>query len=400
MARSVLLPLVSRDPSEAHRASTPLELLFDLCFVVAVAQAGGGLHHALADGHVRDALVGYSTVFFAIWWAWVNFSWFASSYDNDDLVYRIGAFVQIGGVLILAAGVPRAFTGSDFAVVTIGYLVMRTALVAGWLRAARDDPAHRPTNLRYAVGVAICQLGWVALMFLPDSARMPGFVVMVVAEMSVPVWAERATPNSWHPHHIAERYSLFTIIVLGETILAATVAVQTALDSGSRLDDVAEVAIAGLVSVCSMWWLYFDRSTADHVADLRNRWDSTTTAGAFVWGYGHYFVLSGAAAVGAGLAVAVDHATGESTISSSFAALSVAVPAAVYLVAVTVLHAPLRWTMPGTTAICAAVLMVALAVMGAPVITTALLLAATAAQIPKSAARSASTSASSPSSST
>ena len=399
MTRRVLLPLIGRDPSEAHRTSTPLELLFDLCFVVAVAQAGTGLHHALAELHVRDALVGYSTVFFAIWWAWMNFTWFASSYDNDDLAYHFGVFVQIGGVLVLAAGVPRAFAGSDFAVVTVGYLIMRTALVAGWLRAAKDDRAHRRTNLRYAEGIGACQLGWVALLVLPGELRMTGFIVMAALEMTVPVWAERATPNPWHPHHIAERYSLFTIIVLGETILAATLAVQSALDSGGRLDEVSEVAVTGLVAVCAMWWLYFDRPNESQVSGLRERWDSTTATSSFVWGYGHYFVLAGAAAVGAGLAVAVDHATGSSTITPSGAALSVAVPAAIYLIAVTLLHSS-HWTRRDTVALLAGVLMVALAAMGAPVISTALVLAAAAAQMPKSASSNEATSESSPSSST
>src|SRR5689334_5469635 len=77
-----MLALQGRDPHEEHRASTPLELFVDLCFVVAVAQAASQLHHALAEGHVTDALVGYPTVFFAIWWAWMNFTWFASAYDN------------------------------------------------------------------------------------------------------------------------------------------------------------------------------------------------------------------------------------------------------------------------------------------------------------------------------
>jgi low temperature requirement protein LtrA len=63
-----------RDPGEAHRASTSLELLFDLCFVVAVAQAAAQLHHALAEGHLATGLVGYAMVFFAIWWAWMNFT--------------------------------------------------------------------------------------------------------------------------------------------------------------------------------------------------------------------------------------------------------------------------------------------------------------------------------------
>src|SRR4051794_9712807 len=105
--------LPGRDTTEAHRTSTPLELLVDLCFVVAVAQAAASLHHAVAEDHVSQAILGYVTVFFAIWWAWMNFTWFASAYDNDTVVFRIGVFVQITGVLILAAGVPRAFAGDS-----------------------------------------------------------------------------------------------------------------------------------------------------------------------------------------------------------------------------------------------------------------------------------------------
>jgi low temperature requirement protein LtrA len=86
-------PMLSRSSTEEHRASTPLELLFDLCFVVAVAQAAGQLHHALADGHVAHGVTGYAMVFFAIWWAWMNFTWFASAYDTDDVLYRVATLV-------------------------------------------------------------------------------------------------------------------------------------------------------------------------------------------------------------------------------------------------------------------------------------------------------------------
>ena len=100
-----MLPMRPRDIDEEHRASTPLELLFDLCFVVAVSQAADQLQPPSAPATSTPAVVGYLMVFFAIWWAWVNFTWFASAYDVDDLLYRLLTFVQIIGVLILAAGV-------------------------------------------------------------------------------------------------------------------------------------------------------------------------------------------------------------------------------------------------------------------------------------------------------
>jgi len=83
--------MLARDRDQEDRASTPLELLFDLCFVVAVAQAAGRLHHGLVegDGHVGSTILSYTLVFFAIWWGWMNFTWFASAYDTDDVPYRL-----------------------------------------------------------------------------------------------------------------------------------------------------------------------------------------------------------------------------------------------------------------------------------------------------------------------
>src|SRR5215207_1081188 len=108
--------MAARDPDEPHRVSTPLELFFDLAVVVAVAQAASSLHHGVVDGHAGDALISYPLAFFAIWWAWMNFAWFASAYESDDALYRLATFVQMTGVLIVAAGIPRAFSNRDLAV--------------------------------------------------------------------------------------------------------------------------------------------------------------------------------------------------------------------------------------------------------------------------------------------
>ena len=121
--------MVARDPGEEHRSATPLELFFDLCFVAAVSLAAGALHHELTASHIRDGVLGYTATFFAIWWAWMNFTWFASAYDTDDGPYRLATLVQMIGVLVLAAGVPRAFENGDFVVITLGYLIMRLGLV-------------------------------------------------------------------------------------------------------------------------------------------------------------------------------------------------------------------------------------------------------------------------------
>ncbi|MEU7150651.1 low temperature requirement protein A [Streptomyces sp. NPDC045456] len=321
--------MTARGRSEAHRAATPLELFFDLCFVVAVAQAGRQLVHALAEGHPGHGVPGYLTLFFAIWWAWVNFSWFSSAYDTDDTLYRVVTLVQIAGVLILAAGVPRAFDG-DFAVVWFGYLVMRLALVAQWLRAAHGSTGpERTTALRYAAGVTLCQAGWLAVLLSPEDVRPWVFLALAVAELAVPTVAERDHQTAWHPHHIAERYGLFVIIMLGETVSAATVAVQSAVDEQEELGNLLPIAAGGLLLIFAAYWIYFAVPIHLHLSSNRQ---------AFLWGYGHYLVFGSAAAIGAGIEVAVEESVGKAHLSQFAASACVTLPGALFMFTVWLIH--------------------------------------------------------------
>ncbi|MEU0301945.1 low temperature requirement protein A [Streptomyces sp. NPDC006175] len=322
-------PMTARHTGEEHRSATMLELFFDLCFVAAVAQAAVAFEHELAEGHVGHGILGYAMVFFAIWWAWMNFTWFASAYDTDDVPYRLLTLVQIAGALVLAAGAAEALQHEDFTVITWGYVIMRLAMVTQWLRAARADPERRRSCLRYAVGILIVQVGWVARLALPEDWGLPTFAVLVLAEIAVPVWAENAAMTTWHPHHIAERYGLFTLIVLGETITAATAAVRTALDEEAALGDIATLVVGGVLTVFALWWLYFSQNAPQRLTGLK---------AALLWGYGHYLVFASAAAVGAGLAVNVAHATGHGPLSDRAAAATFTVPVAVFVTLVWLLH--------------------------------------------------------------
>jgi low temperature requirement protein LtrA len=323
--------MTGRDPTEPHRASTPLELLFDLCFVVAVSQAAGQLHHGLASDDIPHAVTGFLTVFFAIWWAWLNFTWFASAYDTDDVPYRLLTFVQITGVLILATGVGDAFNG-NFRVVTTGYVVMRISMTVQWLRAAVCDAARRRNALRYAGSLTVIQIGWVASLFAPADWRYVTWLLLVAAELAGPYWAEHTGEmTQWHPKHIAERYGLFTIIVFGECILSAFVAIDTARTAHGTSAHIAVLAGAGLVSMFGLWWMYF-RLSAERMLEGRSRL-------VFVWGYGHYLLFASIAALGAGIATVAglsDGGHGETAdahhrLSTTGQALVVAIPIAVTL---------------------------------------------------------------------
>jgi low temperature requirement protein LtrA len=334
-ARPALMrPMVGRDPEEELRASTPLELLFDLCFVVAVAFASEELHHAVARGLDVGTMVNYVIVFFGIWWAWVNFTWFASAYDTDDIAYRLSVFVMMVGALVLAAGVPRAFGELDFRVIVVGYVIMRIALVTQWLRVIRHDPPHRAAAIRYVIGVTACQLGWLVAAFLVPGWGLSVWFALAAAEILVPVWAEHASRTSWHPEHIAERYGLFMIIVLGEAVIAASLAIRAVTDGEATLTAPLLTVIAGgLLVVFSAWWLYFDRPE-EHLLD------SLSTA--IPWSYLHLPIFAAVGAVGAGLVVAVEEAGGPSGISMRTVGLAVAIPIAVYIMSVWAIYLPVR----------------------------------------------------------
>jgi low temperature requirement protein LtrA len=319
-----------RDPDEAHRASTPLELLFDLTFVVAVARAGLELRDALALGHVGLALARYAEIFFGLWWAWVNFTWFASAYDTDDVPYRLLTLLQMAGVLVFAAGIPAAFEHFDLATVVAGYVIMRLALVAQWLRAARGHPEGRAGTLRYATGVTVLQLCWIGWLFLPRVAHVAGFLVLVAAELAVPAWAEfGGRPTPWHPGHIIDRYGGFTIIVLGEVIAAIAAAVQAAVGHSRASPGLLTAAAAGLLLVFALWWLYFKHSAAE---DIRRSMPWT-----FVWAFAHYLIFASVAALGAGLQVVIGTLIHGTRVTPAFAAFTVAIPVTIYIVVLALL---------------------------------------------------------------
>lgn len=335
--------MTARPVDEPHRVSSQLELLFDLTFVVAVAAATEEFAHTIADGHAGTGLVAFLQVFFAIWWAWMNFTWFASSYDTDDVAYRLLTMLQMAGVLVLAAGVPAAADHQDYRTVTIGYVIMRLALVVQWLRASVEDPERRSTARRYAVGISVLQLGWILRLVLAETGVLTGsaalvaaFIALAIGELAVPLWAERPTPTTWHPHHIAERYGLFTIILLGETVLAATNAVRRALEATQVNAALIIVAGCGLVLVFALWWLYFLHPAGPGLEERRER--------SYRWGYLHYGIFAALAALGAGLEVAVEQTGHELHISPTEVGYAVAIPVAVFIGLLRVVHSSIADT--------------------------------------------------------
>jgi low temperature requirement protein LtrA len=318
--------MTPRDRAEPNRGASPLELLFDLVFVIAVSQAAGGLHELISEGRPGEGVLAYLMLFFAVWWAWMNFTWFASAFDTDDWAYRLMTFVQMGGALLLAAGVHDAMHSSDFTLVTWGYVVMRLAVVGQWLRAAASHPASRRTALAFAIGIAAVQALWVARLYLLDTtAQFVVFFVLVLADVAVPLVAERQGRTAWHPHHIADRYGCFTLIVLGESVLASATAVFAARGSSAHVLDLAGLAAAGLLIAAGMWWVYFVREQGPRLARI----DS-----GFRFGYAHYAIFAAAGAVSAGIGACVDVAAGDSALPAAGAVLVLTTAVGVFLLTV------------------------------------------------------------------
>ena len=317
-----LIPMRPRDPHEPGRAASSLELFFDLVFVVAVSISAVQLHHALAEDHVLDGVLSYCAVFFSIWWAWMNFTWFATSFDTDDWLYRVLTILQMGGVLVLAAGVEPAFADGDFRIVTAGYVVMRLAMVVQWLRASRRAGPTRQATLVYAGGIAVVQVLWVAALALPEGAYRLAIVGLILAEIAIPVIAESRGNTPWHPHHITERYGLFTLILLGESLLASANAILEALHDDEALGPLIGIAVLTLVVTAALWWIYFWPPHHHAIGRLRN---------SLVYGYGHYFVFAAAGAFSAGIEVEIDVITGHSELHAPWAAFTYTVPIAVFV---------------------------------------------------------------------
>jgi low temperature requirement protein LtrA len=330
-----------RDPREEHRSATPLELLYDLTFVVAFGIAANELAHFLAEGHFWSGLLGFCFATFAVAWAWINYSWFASAYDTDDWVIRLATMVQMLGVIVLALGLEQAFASIeegdvlDNGVMVAGYVVMRVPMVFLWLRAARHDPSRRSAAAAYIWTISVAQVFWVvlAIVDLRIGTTFAIAGVLIGIEMAGPFIAERRKGGTpWHAHHIAERYGLLVIITLGEGIIG-TVASINAVVHGSAgwTVEAAVVAFAGVGLIFATWWTYFAIPWAEVLHLHRER--------SFTWGYGHIVVFGSLAAIGAGLHVAAFHLEHETTLGPIGTVLSTAIPVTVYLAALYAIYA-------------------------------------------------------------
>ncbi len=361
-----------RDTHEAHRAATPLELLFDLTFVVAFGVAADQLAHYLAQGQIGSAVGAFAFATFAVSWAWINYSWFASAYDTDDWVFRLATMVQMVGVIVLALGLQQAFASIvhgdtlDNGVMVAGYVVMRVPMVFLWAQVARDDPEHRSAAWAYISTISVAQVFWVvlAIIDLPIEPR---------SRSPCSCWRSRCpargSPNAATAGRPGTRVTSRSGTGCWSSSLSARAFSARSLRStpsstarpGGR-STAAVVAIAGIGLIFATWWTYFAIPWADVLERHRER--------SFVWGYGHIVLFGALAAIGAGLHVAALYLDRETALNELGTVLCTVVPVAIYIVVLYGLYASFTrhldpfhlWLLGGSAAVLA--LSVVLAALG------------------------------------
>lgn len=320
--------MLGRDPHQRRRAATPLELLFDLAFVVSFAQSSEQGAELLAHGHIGAGVWGFAFCAMAICWAWVNFAWFASGFATDDWLFRLTTMVQVAGVIVVALGVAPVFESLsrgeplDNTVLVAGYVVMRVGMLAQWVRVIVQDPAHRRVAIIYAATIAVAQVGWVLTAVIRIEST-PVFVAVALLlyaiELGGPVVAKRDPQGEpWNASHITERYALLFIITLGEGIAGTVAAVAAAVNSTGWTAQAVLLVIAGTGMILAIWWSYYIVPFERFLIARRSR--------APVFGYGHILVFASIAAIGMGLRVCAYVLEGDADLGVLGAVLSIVVP--------------------------------------------------------------------------
>lgn len=282
---------------ESERSATWLELFYDLAFVVAVASLVERLAHDVSATGVAS-FVGY---FGLLWWLWASHTYYADRYDTDDLVYRLLAAAQMVAVVVLAASLSLDESASTTAF-AIAYATSRILLVAMYWRAYRHVAETRDLVRGYLVGFGVAASLWAISAVVPESARFTLWAIALAVDLATPwVMRHEQARVPLDVSHLPERFGLFTILVLGESIAAVVVGLgHTSWGLSPTL-----AAAFGIGIATALWWLYFDNARGSVVrrdASVRKTWRPT------VWIYTHFLLAAALAGFGAALELAVEEA--------------------------------------------------------------------------------------------
>jgi low temperature requirement protein LtrA len=226
---------------------SPLELFFDLVFVLAITQCT----QLMSNLPTWEGLAQGLLVLGLLWWSWGGYAWLTSAVDPEEDAVRGVIFAAMAGFLIVALAVPEAFRDLGL-VFALSYGAVRAAHIGLFLLGSRDDPDLRQSvvglGLSTALGVSILAGG----SFLESDAQMAVWTLALALDMAGPYFFGS---GGWRlvAAHFAERYGLIVIIALGESIVAIGVGVEGDLTLGKGV-----AAVMGIALAAAMWWMYFD----------------------------------------------------------------------------------------------------------------------------------------------
>jgi low temperature requirement protein LtrA len=226
---------------------TPLELFFDLVFVLAITQCTA----LMAAEPSWTGLAKGLAVLGVLWWAWVGYSWLTSVVDPEEGGVRIAMFGAMAALLVVALCVPAAFDDSAF-LFAAAYGIVRFGQVVLLGIAGRDDAALSKSVLGLAASTAL-GVGLLLTAALADGwVQAALWALALLLDMGGPIVID---PAGWKlvPGHFAERHGLIVIIAIGESIVAIGVGVVGGVDAG-----IVAAAVAGTAVAAGLWWLYFD----------------------------------------------------------------------------------------------------------------------------------------------
>ena len=226
---------------------TPLELFFDLIFVLAITQCTALMAHE----HSWAGLVKGVLVLAILWWAWVGYAWLTSVVDPEEGIVRAVIFAAMAALLVCALCVPTVF-GDGAAIFAVAYAIVRFAQIGLFVIASREDPGLRHSVLGLVISTTIgCALIGAAA-FANGALQGALWVAALVLDMGGPLFIDS---EGWRlvPHHFAERHGLIVLIALGESVVAIGAGAEHVVDAS-----VATAAVVGIVVVSALWWMYFD----------------------------------------------------------------------------------------------------------------------------------------------
>ncbi len=303
LPRQLIQPprLRSEDGLEPGRRVTWMELFFDLIFVAAVAQVGTHLR----DDYSVAGLLRFSLLFLMIWWTWLGHTNFSTRFDNDDLIQRTLTAVQIFLVAVMAINATGPLDSRDSSGFVAAYAAMRFVLAAQYFRV-RQVPRSRMLALRYASTSTLAATLWLASCFIAAPERFWIWALALAIDLGTPLVSTRHLIDVPHDAaHLPERYGLFSIILLGESM----VAVMTGMSHQEYWSPMAaSCAVLGIATVFTIWWLYFDGVDAVAERFVRSPRDAMRF---HVWSYAHLPLYLGIAVAGVGIEHIITTATRE-----------------------------------------------------------------------------------------